>query len=109
MKYTKLELDCVNIKNLIPPIITPTQNFFISVDVEGAELEILKGINFSKQRPRAIIIESWMKPWSSKSELNQLFKQARYELIAYTGLSALYIPLEIKNKSMKLREELANI
>ena len=109
LKYTKLELDSVNIKNLIPPIITSTQNFFISVDVEGAELEILKGINFSKQRPRAIIIESWMKPWSSKSELNQLFKQARYELIAYTGLSALYIPLEIKNKSMKLREELANI
>ena len=109
LKYTKLELDCVNIKNLIPPMITPTQNFFISVDVEGAELEILKGINFSKQRPRAIIIESWMKPWSSKSELNQLFKQARYELVAYTGLSALYIPLEIKNKSMKLREELANI
>ena len=109
LKYTKLELDCINIKNLIPPIITPTQNFFISVDVEGAELEILKGINFSKQRPRAIIIESWMKPWSSKSELNQFFKQARYELIAYTGLSALYIPIEIQNKSMKLREDLANI
>ena len=109
LKYTKLEIECVNIKNLIPPVITPTQNFFISIDVEGAELEILKSIIFSKQRPRAIIIESWTKPWSSKSELNQLFKRAKYELIAYTGLSALYTPIEAKSKSMKLRKELANI
>jgi len=109
LKYTKYELECVNIKNLIPPTIAPTENFFISIDVEGAELEILKCINFSKQRPRAIIIESWVKPWSSKSELNKLLKRAKYELIAYTGLSALYIPTEVKNKSMKLREELANI
>lgn len=109
LKFIKFELECVNIKNLIPAVIAPTENFFISIDVEGAELEILDSINFSKQRPRAIMIESWVKPWSSKSELNKLFKRANYELIAYTGLSALYIPIEVKNKSIKLREELANI
>lgn len=109
LKFTKFELDCVNIKNLIPLEISPTENFFISIDVEGSELEILNSINFSKQRPRAIIIESWKKPWNGKSELNKYFKRVKYKLIAYTGLSALYVPIEAQNKSIKLREELANI
>jgi FkbM family methyltransferase len=109
LKYTRLELECISIKNLLPPGIASTENFFVSIDVEGSELEILEGINFSKQRPRAIIIESWVRPWSSKSKINELFKRANYELISYTGLSALYVPIEVMNKSMKLRQELGNI
>jgi len=44
---------------------------FLSLDVEGFELEVLKGLDFSRHRPSAMLIESWdrasldhyLEPW----------------------------------------------
>ena len=34
----------------------------LCVDVEGNELEVLKGVNFAKWKPKAIVVESWTDP-----------------------------------------------
>jgi FkbM family methyltransferase len=31
----------------------------LSIDVEGQELQVLKGLDFTKYRPKVIIVESW--------------------------------------------------
>jgi hypothetical protein len=45
LKFTKFELDCVNIKNLIPSVIASTENFFISID----EMKLQSTISVNKQ------------------------------------------------------------
>jgi FkbM family methyltransferase len=109
LNFQTIELKSVSIKKLLPRNIDSTENYFISIDVEGAEIDILKDVDFSKQRPKAIIIESWSKPWKIDTDIHKFFKSANYELIAYSGLSALFVPLEMKSKNIKLREQLANI
>ena len=51
---------------------------FLSVDVEGYELKVLKGLNLDKYRPKYILVEIW---YTNKRELFSLLSQKRYKLL----------------------------
>lgn len=108
MKHSEKVLSPIAIRDLLDPIISSNSNFLLSLDVEGSELDIIKEIDFVKQRPRVILIESWEAPWKN-NPLSEYMKQINYKLFAYTGLTAVYLPLEAKFKIETLRTKLGMV
>ncbi len=71
------------------------KNFeLLSVDVEGVDLQVLKGLDLKCYQPQIICIENW----NSKdgvlgilnSEIHQYLSDQSYELVAFSGLSTIY-------------------
>ncbi|MFA6601250.1 MAG: FkbM family methyltransferase [Candidatus Paceibacterota bacterium] len=66
---------------------------FMSIDVEGHELEVLKSNNWSKYRPTVILVEildfDMIRP--SQSEIFNLLVSLGYKLYAKTGLTNIFI------------------
>lgn len=75
------------------------QNFqkkfeLLSIDVEGVDLQVLKGLDLKCYQPQIICIENW----NSKdgisailnSEIHQHLSEQSYELVAFSGLSTIY-------------------
>lgn len=66
----------------------------LSIDVEGVDLQVLKGLDLKCYQPKIICIENW----NSKdgvlailsSEIHQYLNDQSYELVAFTGLSTIY-------------------
>jgi len=106
----RYQVNTISLKSILPQILTPDEPYLVSIDVEGAELTVLKTINFNKQRPRVILIESWSLPWEKKNKaITYLENQASYQLLAYTGLTAVMVPSEIMKKIRGLRAKLENL
>jgi FkbM family methyltransferase len=75
------------------------QNFqkkfeLLSIDVEGVDLQVLKGIDLKCYQPQIICIENWdSKDGVSailNSEIHQYLNNQSYELVAFSGLSTIY-------------------
>jgi len=61
---------------------------FLSVDVEGAELAVLRGFSIAQYRPRLILIEDDVQDLTKHAYLN-----ARgYKLVRRTALNNWYVP-----------------
>ncbi len=66
----------------------------LSIDVEGVDLQVLKGLDLKCYQPQIICIENW----NSKdglsailsSEIHQYLSDQSYELVAFSGLSTIY-------------------
>lgn len=61
---------------------------FLSLDVEGHEIEVMRGFNFSKYRPSLILIEDGVR----KLDKHRFLKRAGYKLVKRTTLNNWYIP-----------------
>ncbi|MGA2555064.1 MAG: FkbM family methyltransferase [Verrucomicrobiota bacterium] len=76
----------------------------LSVDVEGTELDVLRGLNFGRYRPKLILLEDKV-----QSLRKHRFLAARgYKLVKRTGLNNWYIPAEhpFANATLAERYEL---
>jgi FkbM family methyltransferase len=63
---------------------------FVSLDVEGHELEVLRGFSLERYRPRLLLIEDHARDLSRHRALS-----ARgYRLVRRTGLNAWYVPAD---------------
>lgn len=72
----------------------PAQFELLSIDVEGVDFEVLKGLDLKIYQPEIICIENW-KALSGidailGSETHQYLIKQNYQLIALTGLSTIY-------------------
>ena len=106
----RYQVKTISLKNLLPEKLSPDEPYLVSIDVEGAELTVLKTINFNQQRPRVILIESWSLPWEKKNKaISYLENHASYQLFAYTGLTAVMVPSEIMKRVRGLRAKLENL
>lgn len=63
---------------------------FLSIDVEGKELDVLRGLNFKKYRPRLILLEDRL-VFLNK---HRYLKNNGYKLVKRTGFNNWYIPVE---------------
>ena len=63
---------------------------FLSIDVEGAEIDVLRGFSLEAFKPRLILIEDHARDWSKHRYLHS----RGYRLIRRTGLNAWYVPRE---------------
>lgn len=99
----------VPLSQLLPPRLNPTEEFVLNIDVEGSELECIQTIDFSLQRPRYMLLESWSLPWVKKSRALDFLELNGYELIAYTGLTSILVPAEVLNSIRGLRQSLSEL
>lgn len=74
----------------------PIDIHFLKIDVEGAERDVLLGLDLSIWRPWAIVIEStWPNSRESNHDLwESLILQANYQLAYFDGLNRYYVASE---------------
>lgn len=61
---------------------------FLSVDVEGHEIEVLRGFDFPRWRPRLILLEDHV----SSLAKHRFMRSRGYRLIRRSGLNGWYVP-----------------
>ncbi|MDE2373787.1 MAG: FkbM family methyltransferase [Hyphomicrobiales bacterium] len=66
----------------------PTPIDFVSIDVEGHEVEVLRGFNIPRWRPRLILVEDHV----TNLATHRYLSGAGYRLIRRTGLNGWYVP-----------------
>lgn len=66
---------------------------FLKVDVEGAEAEVLAGADFSRFRPRIVLVEATLPgtPIASYEGWEGLLLGAGYEFVLFDGLNRFYV------------------
>ena len=62
----------------------------LAIDVEGHEMEVLKGFTFSRWRPRLILIEDLV----LNRQLHRLLRFHGYKWVRRTGLNSWYVPTD---------------
>jgi FkbM family methyltransferase len=60
----------------------------MSVDVEGHELDVLRGFDFARWKPRLILLEDHV----GNLDKHRFMRRAGYALMRRTGLNAWYVP-----------------
>ena len=63
---------------------------FLSLDVEGHEIEVMRGLDFEKYRPALILVEDGVRDLSRHTFL----KSHGYKLVKRTTLNNWYVPRE---------------
>lgn len=66
----------------------PTPIDFLSIDVEGNEVEVLRGFDMARWRPRLILIEDHVRNLAT----HRFLSRAGYRLMRRTGLNGWYVP-----------------
>jgi FkbM family methyltransferase len=61
---------------------------FLSIDVEGHELEVLRGFDFARWRPRLILIEDHVADLSK----HRFLRRAGYRLVRRSSYNGWYVP-----------------
>jgi FkbM family methyltransferase len=61
---------------------------FVSIDVEGMQLEVLKGFNLERHRPKLLLVEDHLLNWQTHCYLTR----HGYRLVKRTQLNNWYIP-----------------
>ena len=76
---------------------------FLSIDVEAQDLEVLMSNDFSKFRPRVIIIEDMGFNLNlSNSKIKELLNQENYTLKHWLGTSSIYVSNSYLNLKMSV-------
>jgi FkbM family methyltransferase len=63
---------------------------FLSIDVEGPEVELFDGFDLARWQPRLLLIEDHAK----SMKLHHLIQQRGYKWVRRTGLNAWYVPVD---------------
>ena len=88
------------------PNCSPITPSFLSVDVEGMELESLMTINWETYKPRVICVEEWEdKILNGISEIRVLLHHLDYVLVARTRLSTIFVHRQYLNLNPELRPQ----
>lgn len=75
---------------------------FLSLDVEGHEIEVMRGFNFGKFKPLLILIEDGVRDLAK----HRFLKHRGYKLVKRTTLNNWYVPKEHPFKMSSWRERL---
>jgi len=63
---------------------------FMSIDVEGVQIDVLRGLSFARHRPGLLLIEDHLRDWRA----HRLITAQGYRLAKRTGLNNWYIPAD---------------
>ena len=72
----------------------PDEATLLSIDVEGAELAVLEGNDWSRFLPAVICVEQWSSPLIEESPVSGMLIGLRYRLFNYIGNSGIWIHAE---------------
>jgi len=93
--YTNVEYtDSITVPIMTVDSILKKENYpdvnFLSIDTEGTELNVLKGIDFTKTRPNLMLIEYHV----LSLDIHWYLASKGYKLIRRTGVNNWYVPKE---------------
>jgi FkbM family methyltransferase len=74
---------------------------FLSLDVEGHEIEVMRGLDFEKAKPSLILIEDGVRDLSKHNYL----KSCGYKLVKRTSINNWYVPRETDFQMSSLSEK----
>lgn len=92
----KIRVQPVNV--LLEKYFSNTKNYFLSIDVEGWDFEILSSIDFDRFRPTVICVETNRFAGKDVSSYVRLLKDANYLLYADTGINSIFLDQLRTNK-----------
>ena len=75
---------------------------FLPLDVEGHEIEVMRGFNFNKYQPALILIEDGVRDLSK----HRFLKSHGYKLVKRTGLNNWYVPRHCDFQMSSLPEKI---
>jgi len=75
----------------------------LSIDTEGMEIEVLRGLNLQKRRPALVLLEDHMETL----DLFFYMRRTGYQLIKRTGPNNWWVPAAAKSLPMTLGERLS--
>jgi FkbM family methyltransferase len=73
---------------------SPKDPFFLDIDIEGNEFEILKSNDWSKFTPRVIAIEEWDSPVYKPTQIRSYLEKLGYILDSRTVITSIYVHQE---------------
>jgi len=100
-------VNAITLESIMPAQLHPLENFVLSLDIEGSELDALTTLNWQTQKPRVILVECWEKPWLKGNKLNSFLSKKQYKLQAYTGLTSVFVAKEYLNSRITLKDRLS--
>ena len=83
-----IEVPARTLDDILTETGAPTPIDFVSIDVEGHEVDVLSGFDVARWRPRLILIEDHV----SSLATHNCLTRAGYRLIRRTGLNGWYVP-----------------
>jgi FkbM family methyltransferase len=87
-KSEQEEVQVMTLDDILKQASSP-QIDFVSIDVEGLELDVLRGFDLTKSPPRLIIIED---NWKNRLKVYSYLKKQGYKLVKRTGCNNWYVP-----------------
>ena len=67
-----------------------SESMFLSIDVEGMEMEVLESNDWATFTPAVIVIEEWQTPSGRVTKVLEYLGKLDYELVAVVGVSSIY-------------------
>lgn len=108
--FKKITVDATTVERVMGLFSFDQQIDFMSVDVEGTEIDVLYGTNLNKNRPRLLVVEANSK--EQKEELDTFLETKGYLYAGSIAINGFYVTNEedlnrIRNlKSVKIKEHL---
>ena len=84
------KIKTIQVKELIGEI-GPTDPFFLSVDCEGFDLEVLKSINWKISRPRVVCVEESQNENENENPIFKFLSRLDYIKVKHSELSSIYV------------------
>ena len=100
-EYTEIKVPGRTLNSILKEV-SADQIDLLSIDVEGAELQVLQGLDIEKYRPKLILLED-KHLYLTK---HHYLKRHGYRLIKRTGFNFWYAPKEAKRPYQSIAEKL---
>lgn len=68
----------------------PTEACFLSIDVEGMEMQVLKSNDWATFRPAVLVIEEWDAPLEKGTPVSEYLRAFGYKVVAVLGPTSVY-------------------
>jgi len=89
-----VEVPIRTLDDMLTEAAAPSPIDFLSIDIEGHEVEALTGFDFARWRPRLILMEDHVTSLAK----HRLLLRSGYRLIRRTGLNGWYVPGDVAPK-----------
>lgn len=95
----EVEVETVTIHELFKQYFSEAPTF-LNIDIEGMELDILQGIDFSKVRPKVIIVEMieysmMINAGDRNQKILDFMKEKDYIEYAFTGINSIFVDASV--------------
>ena len=75
-------------------VATPSEAFFLDIDIEGSEFEILQSIDWKVFKPRVIAVEEWKSPVYVHTVIRRYLEDLGYTLESRAVITSIYVHSE---------------